>query len=43
MGRRDVSVCGREMYTLLHFKMGNQQGPVVLHMELCSMLHGSLN
>ena len=29
MGRRDVRECGIEMYTLLHFKMGNQQGPVV--------------
>ena len=25
------------------FKMGNQQGPVVQHMELCSMLCGSLD
>ena len=25
------------------FKIGNQQGPTVQHMELCSMLRGSLD
>ena len=25
------------------FKMGNQQGPAVQHMELCSVLRGSLD
>ena len=32
---------GRDRYTLLY--MGNQQGPGACHMELCSMLCGSLD
>ena len=31
----------RHVYTAI-FKMDNQQGPTVLHRELCSMLCGSL-
>ena len=30
------------MYTTI-FKMNKQQGPIVQHMELCSMLCGSLD
>ena len=47
--------CGQIFYYLDHkgspdghvhtgiFKMGNRQGPTVSHMELCSMLYGSLD
>ena len=37
-----VRVFGMGMYTLLYFKLDNQQGPTAQHMELCSMLRGSL-
>ena len=31
-----------DMYTVI-FKMDNQQGPTVKHLELCSVLRGSLD
>ena len=34
---------GMDMYTLLSLKMEKQQGPTVEHMELCSLLCGSLD
>ena len=33
---------GMDMYTVI-FKMDNQQGPTVKHLELCSVLRGSLD
>ena len=42
MGRRgSCDVQDQHVHTAI-FKMDNQQGPTVEHMELCSMLHGSL-
>ena len=43
MGERDSSgVWDGHLYTAI-FKMDNQQGPTVEHMELCSMLCGGLD
>ena len=41
-GRDSYGVWGGDVHTAI-FKMDNQQGPPVQHMELCSMLGGSLD
>ena len=42
-GEGIVREFGMDMYTLLFFKMDNQQRPTVEHTELCSMLCSSLD
>ena len=41
-GRDSWGVWDGHVHTAL-FKMDNQQGPTIEHMELCSMLYGSLD
>ena len=42
-GGRDSQGLGKSNTHTAIFKMDNQQGPIVQHMELCSMLYGSLD
>ena len=41
-GRENSGVWGQYVHIAM-FKMDNQQGPIAQHMELCSMLCGSLD
>jgi len=41
-GRGSWGIWDGHIHTAV-FKMDNQQGPTIEHMELCSMLYGSLD
>ena len=43
MGEALIGEFGMDNIHTAVFKMDNQQGPTVWHMELCSMLCGSLD
>ena len=43
MGGRDKHGFGDQNVHTVTFKVDNQQGPTVGHMEFCSVLYGSLD